>query len=723
MMSGENQKTQPCLMNLASGLSEKDALRDPSQFCSSRVLIVDDEEVSKLILGKICSQLGASFDTADDGLGALELLLQRRFEVVLLDVSMPGMDGFEVLREVRRSFSEAELPVVMVTADDDRESIVAAFRAGANDYITKPFDAETSMVRLSTHLRLQQIQQELSESQQRYTLAVRGTNDGIWDWDILKETVYFSPRWQAMLGLPELEHLDSPNHWFSRVHDNDRKRVHNALTSHLAGQTECFEVELRMHHELGEYRWMLCRGKAVFSDSKAVRMAGSLTDVTEGKSADALTGLPNRALFLERVSHRLQQYLRNPDRPFAVAIIDVDGFKGVNDTYGHAAGDELLVLIARALESSVRQADSVVARIGGDEFAVLVEDVDSQRAASTIAARLVDVISKPALLLERHYINPSASVGITLPTPQARSVEDLLLLADRAMYEAKREGKNGYRAFSPEMRQDDEMRSALLQDLNALVDSAETPQTDSPLQTLCSPIVNVQSGDLLAFECRLAWRHPRYDEARHGVIAEVASDNGIEAAVELKTLRMACSQLALLRREDDRFDSVKLLLENASWRSDRKASAEALAEVVSSEGISPRDIILSFWQHSMDQLSEDEHATISALGEEGFSIALSGCELGRVSLSLLALARQGYLRIGERRTQGAKQPFEPAAELEVVATLAEGLQAGLIYSGVSDHSHLEVLKAIGCKYGQGPLLGEEKSLKYITSELLTHATS
>ncbi len=709
MVSSNEHRQQPCLMTLASGLSEKTTLKDPSEFCGSRVLIVDDEEVSKLILGKICSELGASFDTAADGIGALELLQQRRFEVVLLDLSMPGMDGFEVLAEIRRRFSEAELPVVMVTAADDRDSIVTAFRCGANDYITKPFDSETSLMRLSTHLRLQKIQHQLSESQQRYTLAVRGTNDGIWDWDILKESVYFSPRWQAMLGLPEQEHFGSPNHWFRRVHDNDRKRVHNALTAHLAGQTECFEVELRMHHEQGEYLWMLCRGKAVFADGKAVRMAGSLTDVTEGKSADALTGLPNRALFLERVSHRLQQYLRNPDRPFAVAIIDVDGFKNVNDTYGHLAGDELLVVIARAVESSVRQADSVVARIGGDEFAVLIEDLDSQRAASAVAARLVEVMSKPALLLEQHYISPSASVGIALPTPEMRSVEELLLQADRAMYQAKREGKSGYCAFSSVMDEEDEMRSALVHDLNNVVNEACTPESDSPIQVLGVPIVNAHSGELFAFECRLAWHNARHGSAPTGLISEVAADNGLESALELQTLKMACAQLARLRQADSRFANVKLLLENTSWRSEHDTSTATITEIVSGEGVSPGDVILSLSQSAKDQPTEAEHTAVDALCAEGFSVALCSFELAHVSLPVLSLARHGYLRVGERRSDSSAQPWVDPAGLEVVATLAMGLQAELIYSGVSERSQLELLKSVGCKYGQGPLLGEEKT--------------
>lgn len=409
----------------------------------STVMIVDDDPVSSFMLSTVCSHLGAESVLVADGAVALAVLENDPPELVMLDRSMPSIDGAAILREIRKRFSTAELPVVMVTADDDRESIVEAFENGANDYIAKPFDSAMAMARIKTHLQLQQIQRQLSESKQRYALAMRGTNDGMWDWDFQTGRIYFSPRWQGMLGFEEEELFGPPQHWFSRIHEDDRQRVHDALEAHLASKSPCFDTELRMRHTNDEYRWMLCRGKAVFDgNGNAVRMAGSLTDITEGKSADALTGLANRVLFNKRVTRRLEQYYRDQARSFAVIYIDLDDFKHVNDTYGHDAGDELLVRLALTIDRNVRGPNSVAARIGGDEFAVLIENLADESTGQIVVQRLASAISGSVLLKNQYLVRPSASIGIALPHPGVGSAEEMIRIADLNMYRVKKRRKN-----------------------------------------------------------------------------------------------------------------------------------------------------------------------------------------------------------------------------------------------------------------------------------------
>lgn len=442
MNTSNNNTDQFCFTRWGIGapVEHRSSLEGAPQI--STVLIVDDDPVSSYILSTVCSHLHAESVLVSDGELALELLEKRPPELVMLDRSMPTIDGFEVLRKIRTQFSTAELPVVMVTADDDSESVVEAFENGANDYIAKPFDSATAMARIKTHLQLQQIQRQLSESKQRYALAMRGTNDGMWDWDFQAGRVYFSPRWQAMLGFEEEELFGPPQHWFSRIHEDDRQRVHDALEAHLAFESPCFDTELRMQHTSEEYRWMLCRGKAVFdSRGNAIRMAGSLTDVTEGKSADALTGLANRVLFTKRVTRRLEQYYRDQSRSFAVIYIDLDDFKQINDTHGHDAGDELLVRLAHSIDQSVRGPNSVAARLGGDEFAVLIENLADESAGEVVVQRLARAICGSVTIQQRHIVRPSASIGIAFPHPGVESAEEMIRTADLAMYQAKKQGK------------------------------------------------------------------------------------------------------------------------------------------------------------------------------------------------------------------------------------------------------------------------------------------
>ncbi len=230
---------------------------------------------------------------------------------------------------------------------------------------------------------LHKANEQLRESEERYALAMRGANGGLWDWNLKSQHVYFSSRWKSMLGCTDAEIGDSPDEWFKRVHPDDIDLLRAQMEAHLRGHSPCFEHEHRMLHRDGTYRWMLSRGLAVFDSAGAPnRMAGSQTDVTARKVAeeqlvdgslhDVLTGLPNRLLLLDRLGQALYRVKRNPDRLSAVLFIDLDRFKLINDSLGHMTGDQLLIAVGRKLSISVSPGDTV-ARLGGDEFAILMD--------------------------------------------------------------------------------------------------------------------------------------------------------------------------------------------------------------------------------------------------------------------------------------------------------------------------------------------------------------
>ncbi|RKS68056.1 diguanylate cyclase (GGDEF)-like protein [Motilibacter peucedani] len=304
----------------------------------------------------------------------------------------------------------------------------------------------------SAVLRERQLAEGLRSSEERYALASAAANDGLWDWDLSAGAIYLSPRWADLVGVPAGALSTGPHEWLGRVHPDDLPALQAALDDTVEGRVPALEAQHRLHTGAGGWRWMLSRALRVVSPSGEVRLVGSLTDVHARRtleeqlrheaSFDALTGLPNRALFLRRLTAAVERAAEGGTGG-AVLFIDLDGFKAVNDTLGHAAGDELLVEVARRMEEVLRGGDTA-ARLGGDEFAVLLDGTAGRPEAERAAQRLQDAIGRP-VQLGATSVTVSASIGVAAPLDGSSAVEAVLRCADEAMYAAKAAGKATYR--------------------------------------------------------------------------------------------------------------------------------------------------------------------------------------------------------------------------------------------------------------------------------------
>ncbi len=302
-------------------------------------------------------------------------------------------------------------------------------------------------------------EQALEISHERYALAMAGANDGLWDWDLVAGTFHVNRRWRELLGLDDMpEETDDPSIWLDRTHDGDKTALLDQLGAHLGGRVEFFSVEHRLRNADGDHVWMLARGQAILDeDGEAIRIAGSLTDISERKKLesrllhearhDPLTGLANRRLLLERIQETSTRSARS-DHWFAVVLLDLDGFKAVNDRHGHDAGDHLLVEVARRLQSRIRPGD-VVARLGGDEFALVLTDFGSTPdTLEPIAARLSAALREP-YRVEGVDLVVGASIGVAAARADAPAVHELLNIADRGMYRSKQSGSPVITVFEP----------------------------------------------------------------------------------------------------------------------------------------------------------------------------------------------------------------------------------------------------------------------------------
>ena len=427
----------------------------------TRILLVEDNPGDVLLLQEALREKEENpyrVERAERLRDGLERLSKGGLDLVLLDLFLPDSSGFSTLKSVLEV--APQIPVVVLTGLNDRETAMKSLHEGAQDFLVKgEWDASLLARSISYSIERHHLLQKAKEDEERYFLVALGSHDGLWDWDLQTGQVYFSPRWKLMLGFSEGEIGNDPGEWLGRVHPGDLERVKRGLHEHLAGKTSHYANEHRLKHKDGRYRWVLSRGLATSDrNGRATRIAGSFTDITRHKNMeqqlalrafyDPLTGLPNRAFFMESLSRTCARLKRNPSFFFALFFLDLDRLKFVNDRMGHQAGDHLLVEFARRLRACVRPQD-LVARMGGDEFTVLLENLGTPAEAIEVADRILESVEE-TIPFGRTSLSTTVSIGIVFSDSGQEGPDAFLKAADTAMYQAKTTGKARYVVFGRE---------------------------------------------------------------------------------------------------------------------------------------------------------------------------------------------------------------------------------------------------------------------------------
>ena len=689
------------------------SLADASPAKRGLVLVVDDEFVNRAIMCRLLKSEGFDTIEAENGIEALAATEANDVDLVLLDIVMPEMDGFEVLKTIRTQLSELDLPVIMVTANDEKKQIVKAFENGANDFINKPFDPGVTMARINMHLQFAKSRSDLQKSEERYALVAQGTNDGLWDWDLTKNEIYLSPRWFSILAIEETKQ-PTPDTWFARIHPEDLMRFSEELKSHLSGTVPLFETEMRMRHEDDSYRWTLCRGVAVFDDKgMAQRIAGSMTDITEGKVADALTGLPNRVLFRERLDRCVARQQVNKDFKFSLLYLDLDNFKLINDSMGHEAGDRLLVAIARRLESSLREAESIVCRIGGDEFGILIEGFESRDAPIYIAKRIISSVGTPISLGCGREVYASVSIGISYSSDGHADANEIVQAADTAMYRAKEQGKSCYRVFDPAMKSDATKRLNLESELRHAIENDQ-------LRCDFQPIIATDTRNVTGFEALVRWKHDRLGDVSPADFIPVAEESDLIERIGMNVLRKSCQKLAEWRRADPRFESLQVHVNLSSRQLKSNHLVEQVLSVVADTGIPPANLKIEVTESMIMANPEKGARALSDLQRAGIKIAIDDFGTGYSSLSCIHELSPDAVKIDRSFIDSIEQSGDKKTIVGAIIALAAGLKLDVVAEGIETESQHEILKDMGCKYAQGFLysrpLAPREFFEFVVSE-------
>ncbi len=556
------------------------------------------------------------------------------------------------------------------------------------------------------------VEAALRESEERYALAAQGANDGLWDWDLEKNELYLSPRWKEMLGYDETELSSSPHEWFERVHSEDLMKLQEALGTHpppgSAGSCAGahFQIEHRMRHRDGSYLWMLGRGiELCDEDGRATRIAGSLSDITERKKVegqllhdafhDPLTGLANRALFLDRLGLSLARAKRRPDFHFAVLFFDLDRFKLINDSLGHLLGDRVLTATARRLETCVRPGDTV-ARLGGDGFAVLLEDLRNPSDVEMLTRQIEERLAA-SLHLDSNEVYVSASIGIAFGSGGYERPEEILRDADAAMYRAKALGRARYEVFN------EALHLAALDRLRLETDLRRAVQ-DQSFGVQYQPIVSLANGKLTGFEALVRWRHPAWGMVPPDQFIQVAEETGLILPIGRWVLSEACGRMHRWQLEHPSDPPLAINVNLSRRQLLQTDLIEQIRCILQETGLPPESLRLEITESSILENPETAVDFLNHLKSLDIGLCIDAFGSGYSSLSSLQQFPVNVLKIDRSFIRGMGPEGERDEIVRAVVGLAHSLQMEVVAEGVETEGQLARLKAMDCDYVQGYLL-------------------
>jgi diguanylate cyclase (GGDEF)-like protein/PAS domain S-box-containing protein len=553
---------------------------------------------------------------------------------------------------------------------------------------------------------------KLERSEARYELAMRGANDGIWDWDLSTLHMYGSQRAREIMGYSLDENVPITQELVeATIHPDDLERYQAAFMMHIKGETPNIGIEFRVHNKDGLYRWVLARGVGNRDETgRVTRLAGSITDLTErGAYYDPLTGLPGRRLLVDRLERAVASHQRDPEHGFSLLFLDLNRFKIINDSLGHAIGDALLIEVARRIERSLRPGD-LVARWGGDEFVLLLEQA-SAKEARKIAMRLRLLIGEPFKLDDLETFT-AVSIGLVSARNEDASAEntsaknasaaDYLRSADTAMYSAKALG-TGIEEYDLAMHSEALERMDLETALCRAIEHDE-------LRVFYQPIIDVQAGRIKSFEALVRWQHPKRGLVPPSDFIPLAEETGLIVQIGEWVLEESCRQLRAWRDAglvgtglvgDDLSINVNI----ASLQLQRHGFVETVAHILEAHQLEASCLNLEITESSVVQGSEHAEATLRELRQIGVGLHLDDFGTGYSSLSYLQRLPITAIKID--RTFIRDIGLETNREIvRVIVSLAKTLGLGLICEGVETTQQLEWLHEMGCTNVQGYLFSK-----------------
>ncbi len=681
----------------------------------SRILVVDDDAGGRRLTRATLARAGFEVTEAADGQKALDAMRAQLPDLVLMDVSMPVMDGFSACAELRKLPGGNRVPVVMMTGLDDVQSIERAFEVGATDFITKPINWPILAHRVRYMLRASSAINDLKQNQRRLSNAQRIGEMGDWEWDVQRDRIVPSEQAWRIFGHDAVDSALQSDTFLAAVHPEDAERVRRACDQAIA-HGGAFAIEHRVLQSGGSLRHVHQQVEVIAQDDagRALRLAGAVHDITQRKDAeeqirrlayyDTLTGLPNRLLFTEQL-HKAIAHAERLGQQVAIMFVDLDHFKRVNDTLGHGAGDELLRVVSGRLAASIRSLDTVsrnadetevnsIARLGGDEFIVMLSEVNRVADAAGVARRLVAALHEPVTVTGTELF-VSGSVGVAMYPGDGADIDTLLMNADTAMYRAKEAGRGGFQFYDRSMNARALDRLVMETSLRRAIDRSE-------FTLHYQPRIELATGRIVGAEALIRWQNPERGMVPPDEFIPLAETSGLVIPIGEWAIAEACRQGAAWRAAG--LDAVPIAVNLAATHLRERSLPDLVAHMLREHGLPAALLEIEVTESILMVDPEQSVANAVRLKDIGVGLSIDDFGTGYSSLSYLKRLPITSLKIDRSFVRDIATDPDDAAIITAVIAMAHTLKLRVVAEGVETHAQWAFLKAHGCDEFQGFLV-------------------
>ena len=681
---------------------------------TATILVVDDDLGSLMMAEEALDEAGFTVLQAENGQEAIEVGQANSPDMIIMDVIMPKMNGFDACQHIRQTDWGRHVPILMVTGLEDIDSIHRAYEVGATDFLTKPINFFVLPHRVKYMLRSAETADRLRESQRLLDHAQRIAQLGHWEWNLTDEGTLWSPSCATLLPLPETSRRGAIEVLSPLINPEDRPELIHQFDTALK-EAKPYKGEFRTIELDGQEKVIRVQAEPQCNaQGDCVSVLGTVQDITERHNIqrqihnlayyDHVTGLPNRTMLHDRLNQALNRGKRYHQK-FAVLFLDLDRFKLVNDTLGHDAGDELLSQVSQRLEASIRISDEMlgrvhekdspeehtIARLGGDEFVVLLSHIDEAADAARAAKRIAERIAEP-YTIKGSAVNISTTIGISVFPDDATDADTLLKNADIAMYHAKKRGRNLYQFFSEEIQEKAQERFSLEQNLRLAI-------KNNDFRLVYQPKIDARSGLVKGVEALVRWDDPNQGTILPSEFISLAEETELIIPLGEWIIAEACRQAKVWHEMG--LEHLHMAVNCSSIQLTKADIPSLILSVLDDTKLTPKCLEIELTESLLLDDAERGIAILESLQATGISTSIDDFGTGFSSMSYLRRLPVSKLKIDRSFVNEIGNSRSDEAIVSAMLTLASHLNLEVVAEGVETAEQMDFLVDHGCDELQG----------------------